>query len=486
MKTNNFQKILLIFGNFLLLLVMLMSCTPNNNDDIINVVSPTKDFVVDDYIQSNMVLQKAANNYFHGTAEPNVKIIVDLINENNKTIISESTITDKNGNWEVYLKAPDNIKSEYTISIYDSFNKYNKTYDNILFGNVFVILGEQMFFNKHISVDKEKLTNLNICGNDGKWYNSNNENFYPLLTNFMVELYEKMENSIVGFINLTFESASLGSFINKKILEENSDLKTYNRSVYELLIDDDSRKHTYNNSEIYNTYLNDFKMINCHSVITYFGITDYYSGINFELNANLFAKSMSLFLKDLKNNFQWKKLLVIESPSISNDSENIKIDNIALLRNAQSTASFYNNGMILPLYELGDSYEKETDYNNFVMNLTNLVSKRLLSNQDTPSYANLIIKKDEIIIEINNCVQLEELESINNFKICNKNGDDVTYLYDYYIIDNQIIISTISKDVDLNNITILYNFKADICDGNLRNEDAQVVNPFIIILEGDK
>lgn len=488
MRTNNKFKILIILFNIFLLIFIFTSCTKINNDDEqVEIICPTEEFSVNEYIQSNMILQKETDNYITGTAEPKVKIFVDLINNKEKTIVSLSTITDKDGNWEILLEAPDNTKINYTLSIYDSFKKYIKKYENIYFGNVIIILGEKMFFNKVVDekFDISNYSNLRICDSNGKWHQNNSDIFSLLLTGFMVQLYDKMENSIVGFVDLSFESASIGAFLNKKILKENSDLETYNNNVFELLDDDDSRKHTYQNAEIYDSYINNFFKVSCYGVISYLGTTDYNSGIDFENNDNLFAKSMSLFIKNLSENFIWKNFIVIESPSISNETNSTKIDNIALLRNAQSTAAYYNNGIILPIYELGNNYSTEAEQNIFIKNLVNLVSNRLLTNLKTPSYANLIIKDDEIIIEFSNCIQLNEIEMITNFKICKKNGDDITNLYEYYIIDNRIIISKVLESADFSNITILYNFQADIKSGNLYNEDAQAVNPFIIILEGE-
>lgn len=473
----------------LLLLILSVGCTSNktNNDDDLEIISPTKEFIVDKYIQDGMMLQKNSTNHFSGTADPNVKIIVDIKNAKNQIVSTESCVTDKNGNWNLDISAPDNNKQVYMVSIYDSYKKYIKEYTDIVFGNIIVVLGENMFFNSNTTeYNIKKYDNIRICSKDGEWYKSSYSNYINNLTFFIDELVSNSNDTTIGIINVSFKSTQIGAFLKEEILENNSDLKTYNKAVYELLLDDDTHNVTYENSEIYSKYLSNFKNVKCHSLITYQGMTDYISGIDFNKNSQLYAKSLSILLNDLKNNFCYKELLVIESPSIKYNESTIKIDDIALLRSAQSTAAYYNEGIIVPTYELGNDYESEKEINEFTTKLVKILVGKLFSNRNTPSYANLIINDDEIIIEISNCIQLNEVDNINNFKIVKINGDDVTSNYRYYVTDNRIVIYKADESADFSNISILYNFQADIREGNLYNEENEMVNPFIIVLESDK
>lgn len=485
-KKFGYLAILLIC--FVCFAIIGVSCTPNHpKDEDIIIISPTKEFTVNSYIQSDMVLQKNVTIDFNGTSDPNVEIIIDITNSKNQIVSTGKTLTDKNGNWELSISSPDNNKLEYSISIYDSFKKYIKKYENIVFGTVITIFGEKMFFNEPTSdYEISKYYNVRICSKEGTWYQSSDHEFTNYITTFINQFILKNDDTFMGFIDLSFESASIGSFLKKEILENNSDLKTYNNAVYELLLDDDKRNITYANSELYDKYLAKFVDVKCNSLITYQGMTDYYSGIGFNKNSELYSKSLSILLKDLKNNFNYKKLLVIETPSISYSDNISDINDIALLRAAQSTAAYYNNGIIVPIYELGNDYQIETDRANFVSRLVNIISNKIFTNRNTPSYANLIITEEEIIIEISNCLQLNEVEYINNFKIHKINGEDVTSAYRYYINDNRIFIRKEDESAEFSNISILYNFQADISEGNLYNEENEMVNPFIIVLESDK
>lgn len=474
---------------FLLLLIFSVGCKSNktNNDDDIEIVSPTKEFIVDQYIQDGMMLQKNSTNYFSGTAEPNVKIIVDIKNTKDQIVSTESCVTDNDGNWNVSISAPDNNKQVYIVSIYDSYRQYIKEYKDIVFGNIIVILGENMFFNTNkTDYDIKKYDNVRICSKDGIWCKNSDNNYINNLTLFIDELVKNSNDTMLGIIDLSFKSTQIGAFLKKEIIENNSDLETYNKAVYELLLDDDMQNVTYENSEIYSKYLTKFKNVKCHSLITYQGMTDYISGIDFNKNSGLYAKSLSILLNDLKNNFYYKELLVIESPSIKYNENTVKIDDIALLRSAQSTAAYYNDGIIVPTYEFGNDYESEKEINEFTAKLVKTLVGKLFLNRNTPSYANLILTQDEIIIEISNCIQLNEVEYINNFKIVKVNGDDITSNYRYYITDNRIVIYKTDELAEFNNISILYNFQADISEGNLYNEENEMVNPFIIVLESDK
>ncbi len=490
MRTNKPSNLLILVILIGLLSFLMISCTVGDegNDDSSIVVSPTEAFVVNEYIQDNMILQKNASNYFSGQAEPQVKIIIDIKNSKNQVVSTASTITDKSGNWQVKVDSPENGKSSYNVLIYDSFNKYKKEYQNIVFGNLFVIIGEQMFFNTKVATPSiDKYQNIRLCSKEGIWYQNTDPKFANQVTTLIDRLVDKADGSITGFIDLTFQSTSIGSFMKNALFDREPDLREYNTAVYELLSENDERESTYHNSELAETYLNKFFKVNCHTLITYQGLTDYYSGIDFGAYAQKYAKSLSIFLKDLKNNFNYKNLLVIETPSITYDESIPNINNIALLRDAQSTAAYYNNGKIIPTYKFGNNYQDEVGIHNFTVNLVNHLFSRISSASKTPSYANLIIKKDELIIEINNCFQLEEVDEINNFLIYDQNGQVVNDKYQYYVVDNYIVVRAIDdlstiKDISL----IFYNFQADISMGNLYNEENEMVNPFKIVIESEE
>lgn len=485
MKIANTNKLVIFIFISCFLMLFGYSCTPSKTStDEEDTIMATRDFSVDQYVQDKMVFQKDSINYINGKAEPNVKIIVEIVNSKKQVVVSASTITSESGDWQISFPFPEGHSGLFTLKVMDSHQKYVKEYQDIVFGDLVVLVGEQLFFNQKISdYSKEDAKTIRICSKEGKWYTNNDSDFQNYYTFFMNQYALKFD-SVIGFIDLTFDSTSIGSFLKKEIIEKENDLNTYNKTVYELLIEKDERDTTYQNCELYYLFISKFQDIACKSLISYQGMTDFESGIDFSINSLNYAKSYSLFLKDLKNNFCYENLLVIETPSMINDDLKNHYRNIPLLREAQSTGAYYNKGIIVPTYNFGNQYHTETEISVFTKNLINVLYDKQINNKLTPSYANLIIRDDEILIEISNCTQLEELETINNFQIFNKDGNLITEDYDYYVVDNRIIIKV--NDFSINDISvILYNFQTDISNGNLLNEESQIVNPFKIVIKGE-
>lgn len=345
--------------------------------------------------------------------------------------------------------------------------------------------------NSLVTKTSSRKQKLAIYDKDGIWYFSEDEKFLEKLTSFGYYLASNLfdEEMPIALILGNYMNAQLGAWVSSNLINQNSEFNRYFEQVYELLMESDefSPQDIYSNHYLYDNFLIKLKNITVSNVIWYQGETDLASGIGFNSMSMIYAKILSFFIRELHQVMNIKKTLILQTPSISNDliSDLAYEYEVAFLREAQATAAYFNQQLVLATYSLGNDYQ--------VTDIAKLCGKIISSDGEivSPSYANLIITETKIIIEFSNSKELNKVDEINNLKILDSANNLLNKDLIIEVENNQIIITRAFKKIDetgkliyvkYNISTIMYNYELDIASGNLINENNIAVVPFKILI----
>lgn len=119
-------------------------------------------FILSNVFSSNALYQADSTLRIHGSAAPNSTIILQLLSNDNSTILKESTDSDNNGRFSIDFITPSASFDEYTISLTDNDSEY--IMEHVLFGELWLASGQ---------------SNMELSNNDHR-------NFY--------KLFELMQN----------------------------------------------------------------------------------------------------------------------------------------------------------------------------------------------------------------------------------------------------------------------------------------------------
>ena len=501
------MKKVLIIITLLIISCLFVSCkeqTTNKED-----IKPTKDFEVSSFITDNSLFQEESKLLLSGKAEPGVVIEATIYDDNNKIISKDNSITDSSSNnWLVVLDTPRGNFEKYSIEITDSYGLFKKTYKNIEFGKLWMIIGDYIQYDvleensqkeeADDSNDFSHISYLHIDNNEFKWIkqDSNQENIDEFEYKFSKRLLEKYDMPI-GIVNLTFENSNIESFLSLSSINTISRIKEYLISTNKYV---ENPSSSLDMSYIYNNYLSKIYNLSFEGILYNHGENDL-TKFNSEEFLNFYFYSSMTLVEDLHKNFSKSSIYVLGAASNNNDV-------ICKLRSIQNSLSnYFSFTNLIPVFDL-NIYQNNTLYNVELNSLVTRISNSISSDKKFSKYANLVYVTDdeEQITKIK-----VEFSNTDTIKVLNENNlidnNSINYLDIYYdgellenvyeIVDNFLIINLEYKEIEIidgvekevvklyekEKITISYGEYGNLLDFNFVNEEELPIIPFKIIIK---
>lgn len=523
------KKILISF-TFLISIFSLFILTGCNSIEIPVGVRPTKKFTVVDYVQNQAIFEAKSKVKISGVSESGVIIVATLYDNKGDEVTEVYTDTSEDGIWKLEFDAPSASYKTYTLKIKDSIGVYHHTFNEIKFGYVWLVTGEEIKntnLEEKSDIDVEtgyKPTDYNkMFYVDNKWIPATKE-----VSVFGYELIEKRKNNSLSWnkapiavVFATTNDSAIYTWLSRDIIESRKVIKDFliNNDLYvknETLIENGM---AYNYEKYFNTIKN----------LSYSNIIFNQSTIDLEnLNKNKyyddksFISVYSLMFYSLIANFDDNfnvnnKIFIIQKGSIY-------IDNISLLRRIESSmTNFFNKCEIIPTYDIALLYSKnykkylsQEEYQEYLNNDSNTIndlelhgidfnklltriSDNLDENMQAPILNDVVQEYNEdnevksIILIFKNIQYFNNDNKIIGLEFIDVNGKIIDV--DYQIIDNKIIINLektleiVEEETNPENSdkyiklsAIRYGQNSFIYDNNLGNDYIKVI-PFEIILK---
>ncbi len=503
------KKILFIFH--ILLLLMLVSCV--NNDPPVKPIGtiPTKEFTVNPIISDNAIYKEKSQLMISGTAEGNVGIKVELVNKGNKVIATKEVLTDSETlNWSVTLTTPKGSYDSYKLKVSDTFSKFKKTYSNIRFGLVYMIIGDN--YQSRVSTDSEEdfnvlIENKNIgffsqTLNGGKWFDTIEDynNLSDYVKNFSLEMYET--NNVPTAIMMVCEDDTfLREWLFKDVVDSHTFISTYlqDKGMY---VDNPSQKGEM--AYLGEALIKPLKGISVNAIIWIQGQMEM-PFLEDQEYANIYFQMLYTLFNSWREYFYNFEVVILQAGNDTNP-------NVINLRTIQKTvADYYSFVTIIPTIDLIVKLENETVETDFAK-LAKRTKDIIKNNIEVSKFDNLVLEIDpltEVVsmiqIEFNNTERilveiLDESNLINYFKvyyndpekgqivldvqpIIKDNTISVDLRYEEEVFNEDGEIEIIKKVYDKSLIDIEYGYESDLSNVNLFNDSGIPILPFRINID---
>ena len=483
------NKIAIIF--LMLMIVLLTSCRPNDVDKIKELQN---DFTVSEHIKENYLYQQSSKLLINGHCESGGMIVATIYSKQGTKVSSSSGIANEFGNYEVVLNTPAGSYSEFYLEVKDFHGKFVKTYKNILFGEVHLLLGDHLIND---DITKESDTNagkqiyyLDYTNITNQWekisLEKNDNNFIGSLSNILLSS-SKYKNVPLGFVDITFDKSYIEEWLLKEDANENKSVLTFLNTFgkyYENPYQKDQMSYIVNNllSDLYN-----YSFAN---IIFSMGLSDFselYGKINLDNYYNVYAKMLLYVLRNLENSFyNYDKLSIIQTNSID-------VDNINELRNIQAkVANLVTSSALIPTYDMVESSDQD---------MVDLLAKRyydiVYGKKEISEYANHFTDEVDhtITIEFSNSSIFEY--HFDNIKFYDQDGklieldsNKIKSRFNQLIIDLSYEIETVDDNEENENKISYYQISRieyaqdEIVIGEIikNNSDLPVI-PFVIYFD---
>lgn len=459
---------------FILIITFLVGCKITDIPIPNPGPKPTKPFIVDDYYQSNAIIQQKKDFKLTGTSEPGVVLKASLYNSKNRLIDQNYGVVLPDETWKITLEAPVASFETYRIEICDMDLLYQVDLDNLLFGEVWLLIGEG-FINQSGTLQQPYDSSLRFFEQkieSGVWLKEDITKINLFSYHFALKIRQAY-NLPVGIILAQVGSAHLDAWLNPKLIE--------NPSIFNFteLVTRDVFEPYDKQSFLYQQKIEPISKVNINGVIFHQGITDILDKIvNPKLYFQLYAKTLTHLMEDLFHLFlDEAEFYLIQEPSAD-------IDNIVYLRNAQATGSFYYTyTTIIPTYDFIDDNGLSQEDIMLIAERTSLSARtktyRERNNYLAPVYTNLIISKNKIEIEFTNITRFDKINVIETLiikDIFDEVMDDVKIEFD----KNWLVINFEPHLYDLVG-SISYAMEKDATTANLKSNGIPTI-PFKIII----
>lgn len=481
--------------NLLLVLIytfFLFGC--NNNPDVGGKpdqgIVPTHDFSVNSYLQSNAVYLQKEEFEINGKSENGVLIKADIYDENESLIKTASDIADNNGDFNIKIVAPEASYKTYKIVVSDTIHEH--TYENILFGEVWICAGEQL--NETV-VNEEKYNNefiriFNYDNNAYSWSTYNESNVVYNMTWKLADELQKVINVPVAIIDSTLAFANADAWISHESASNQLKIQNYLKSINRYTESNENILFKTNTlSSMYSTYLEQYKQINVRGVIWQQGVTDFNVSNNidtYKLVSNYTYLTSNIFLEYM-NLFNHK----IDIYSIQNGFTDIHYAN--QLRSAQEQSTYLVNKVhIIPTYDCHvlENDEEITNVNyifsveKYIDRIVNDILSNTYQKKSEAAYSmftNVVINNGKITLTFSNDIELQSVDEIYGLSVTTV--DNIELKYTTEIVENIIIIELENSIlIDDTNIIITYAENYDLYKCNLYNVNNKPVLPFRIVI----
>lgn len=459
-----FKKIILPIL-FVLILLTLCSCDNSTNKGIL----PTKPFEIDNYYQSNMVLSQNRELSIHGKSEKGVQLTLSLFDSKGNKVKKTSTIAGDNDEFVLSFNSPKASNSLYKIIIDDSVNSVS--FENILFGYVFLYLGDDSLFMESETTTDNHDANMfivNLSDNNFVWQKA--EMFNDLISKAMHGIYHAL-NLPIAFISGSFEDPYVDQFLSKESINNYKNIRKYleliNRSNDNLL------PATKKSSYAYNTLIKRILDVKIDSIIWQQGYSEVtkFSDIKLTQLSSLYNYCLNHLFTYLNNIFDCNIYTIQNGYDDFLDISNLRI--------LQSNPSFnMSNVILIPTY---DCYKEGVIEEEA---LVNRISEMIYTNQFTKLKLHALSLSD--VISFNHTITLSfygtgTLKDVEIFglEIINNNGEKLNFSYNFLETNLEIVIDEEYFDNgETLNIEIRYGLNEDIYNDNLLSTEDLPVTPF--------
>ena len=316
----------------------------------------TEDFKVNSYFGDNAIIEASSNINIIGVSEEGVVMIASVYDNKGKLVSQDYGIAGLDNKFCITIKTPSASTKEYKLEIKDSFDTYIHTYNNIKFGEVWLININELSIVEEVS-ENNNIKNKNI----GYYYVNKeisswnmDENVSSYVKKLAERIYQRHESLIsndvpIGIIVLDSKKSNLFEWISKNSIDRVKFLKDY--LVHNDLYDNEMTSNLYE------------KMLKPLEGIKFTGYIWHYSENDSSfLLGNKYEKVYAIMLNLLTNYFceafgeNVKKVFI--------QSESSDLDVIEKLRTHQMINSYYfSNTYLIPTYDLNVLYDEKLNEN---------------------------------------------------------------------------------------------------------------------------
>ena len=478
--------------------IMLFFCVSCDKNDDSNIKVISSDFSVNENIKSNYLYQHSSVLNINGHCEPGATLVATLYNEKNSAVFSNSIVVDATGNYNIQVNTPSGSYGKYKLIINDYHKKFVKTYENILFGQVTLIIGNTLIdetieevYKQNIDSLKDKLYIYDLTEEDSSWVTVSQES---TIYNFMYHLYnvycsDEYRNMPIGFVNVIYNQMLLEELIsNNNIFSSQSVLKyltEHNKYKENPLNKGDS-------SYIIKNILSKIHGLAVGDIIVSTDINEFkdiYLKSDYPKIYNIYARMLLGALKSVDELiYRYNNLSIIQAGSY-------EYNNIYILRDIQSKISnIVEDTYLIPTYDLNNLPTKS-------LNLAERYYNIVYDKKDVTEYANHFISDEDhtITIEFNNSYYFTN-DFINLF-VYDKTGSIIKFndgkikaqngFPSSIIIDLSYEVEVIDEETGETIIETRYYEVSKICYGNIDNLNEHIifnrhgipVVPFTIIID---
>lgn len=483
MKKTVFLVMLFIISLFI------VSCEGDSGS---GSIKPTKPFVVDNYIQDNMVFQQNTQITIKGTSEFGVKLYADLLNSKGKVVSTLDTLVDENNQWAFKFTSPKGSFDVFSLNIHDEYNTYNIQYDNIRFGEVVMFLGDSIQTDKFDEeVELDYLSCFTYVDNKGTWLdleeNSDilNEYYYQCANTIYKDL-----NVPVGLIINETEQSHLYEWLPLNTINEIS-------PIYNYLVENNLYKETPeiqgDLSFLYENRIKPLFQVNVSKIILNNGVNDLNEFSDKEY-LDVYFQSLICLVQSINDIFNNTNIGLLDIGSNDN------VNTVNLRQVLGYASNYYTNVFLIPIFDY-----VEIEYDVLSKRIFNILDNELKVSQ----YANLLLDVDEklekvtkIKIELNNTDEIiienddEKIKYLNIYYNDPETGKvlldidpiiqgnfiiiDLIYEVKEIVDDEQVIVSHV---YDYKMISIEYGKYSNLSEVNLYNEQGLPILPFSIYIK---
>ncbi len=477
------MKKISIFIVVLFLVILLSGCIKvDHNNNIPLGKLPTKEFTVGEYIQNDAIFQASSTINLTGTSEEGVVIVATLYDYKNNVVSETYCTTDSNGKWMLTYNAPDPSIKSYTIKIKDSNELYHKTFNDIRFGETWLVIGDNLNNLEHIDNSQDSIESKIIDYNkmffkDGKWI--------PASAKISAFGYDLIENIIssqkswyqypVGIVFATEENTNIYEWLSYDLIDTRNNIKEF---IVEESINLLENSITRNDaSNLYNKYSDNLINMSYANVILNQGIKDfkdYNTGKHYIKKhfRNIYTMLLYSFVSELIDKINFANKIYFIQDSLMNDKESY------LLRKIQSTiSSYYNKLNIIPTYDLCLFYDVNEEIQLTSKDITDenfenvkllgynykLLTSRIFDfdrkNIGAPMLDHIVQEYDEfnnlvsIKLIFENVDSFNKIKEIIGLKIYDENNELVKLNYSLYNNEITINLERIIEEETVDNST---------------------------------
>lgn len=507
-------------GLMIILFIVFCFTTSCVEQKLPNGKKPSQDFTVNEYLTSNAIFEEKDRLTLSGLSEKDVCIKVDLKNSENKIIETYQTTVNDENKWSLSFITPKGSYEKYQLVVYDAHQLYVKVFENIRFGHVWMLAGEDIMNQpiqeesspkEVVPQDFENLAFYLQTVNEGFWLDVKED--YQQITEISYKYGKKLlsyYNMPIGFILVQEQTSHLEEWLFMESIESRRAIKDY-------LIANHTYKETPQNfgdaGYIGENKIKNLEGLSLQGILWYQGISEL-NAFNNEDYINNYFRMLMTMIESWYGTFEGAMFTILQECSLQQEAT-------SKLRYIQNiVANYYSFIKLVPTYDLNEKIMNDEneeslgalDLDQLAIRVVDIVT----NNKYVSSYANLLLEVDEtleivdkVIIEFENTRNLQLIQKddkeLENENICyfhiyyddeelgiveleivpiiKKNTIEIDLRYKVEEIGENNTIAEVEKIYDKSRISIVYGLEGDLTNVNLYNDYHLPILPFRIDID---